>query len=127
MSGAGSRVGRSRTAGPGREEVEGLLEADGMVGHVWVPVIEHFRARKRAVELLRTSASAFLLGAARVLVIDRFDDRLAMARDLWGAETLNYETETDDGENLSDKVPCNPQPELVYPVFNLTTMFLTAQ
>jgi threonine dehydrogenase-like Zn-dependent dehydrogenase len=42
------------------------------------------------------AASAFLLGAARVIVIDRFDYRLAKARDLWGAETLNYETETDD-------------------------------
>jgi threonine dehydrogenase-like Zn-dependent dehydrogenase len=41
-------------------------------------------------------ASAFLLGAARVLVIDRFEDRLSMARELWNAETLNYETETDD-------------------------------
>jgi len=41
-------------------------------------------------------ASAFMLGAERVIVIDRFADRLAKARDLWGAEVLNYETDTDD-------------------------------
>ncbi len=42
------------------------------------------------------AASAFLLGAARVIVIDRFGYRLDKARDLWGAETINYETDTDD-------------------------------
>jgi threonine dehydrogenase-like Zn-dependent dehydrogenase len=36
-------------------------------------------------------ASAFLLGAGRVIVIDRFDYRLRMAREHTGAETLNYE------------------------------------
>jgi threonine dehydrogenase-like Zn-dependent dehydrogenase len=41
-------------------------------------------------------ASAFMLGAERVIVIDRFADRLAKARDLWGAEVLNYESDTDD-------------------------------
>jgi threonine dehydrogenase-like Zn-dependent dehydrogenase len=41
-------------------------------------------------------ASAYMLGAARVICIDRFADRLAKARDLWGAELLNYETDTDD-------------------------------
>jgi threonine dehydrogenase-like Zn-dependent dehydrogenase len=35
--------------------------------------------------------SAFLLGAERVIAIDRFPERLAMARDLSGAEVLNYE------------------------------------
>jgi threonine dehydrogenase-like Zn-dependent dehydrogenase len=35
-------------------------------------------------------ASAFLLGAARVIAIDRFEPRLRMARER-GAETLNYE------------------------------------
>jgi threonine dehydrogenase-like Zn-dependent dehydrogenase len=35
--------------------------------------------------------SAFLLGAERVIVIDRFPYRLRMARDQGGAETLNYE------------------------------------
>jgi threonine dehydrogenase-like Zn-dependent dehydrogenase len=36
-------------------------------------------------------ASAFLLGAERVIAIDRFEYRLAMARDKCHAETLNYE------------------------------------
>jgi threonine dehydrogenase-like Zn-dependent dehydrogenase len=35
--------------------------------------------------------SAFLLGAERVIGIDRFPDRLAMAHDKAGAEVLNYE------------------------------------
>jgi threonine dehydrogenase-like Zn-dependent dehydrogenase len=36
-------------------------------------------------------ASARLLGAERVIAIDRFRDRLRMAREFAGAETLNYE------------------------------------
>jgi threonine dehydrogenase-like Zn-dependent dehydrogenase len=36
-------------------------------------------------------ASAYLLGAERVIGIDRFDYRLHMAREQCGAETLNYE------------------------------------
>jgi threonine dehydrogenase-like Zn-dependent dehydrogenase len=40
------------------------------------------------------AACAFLLGAERVIVIDRFPYRLQMARDHVGAETINYE-ETD--------------------------------
>ncbi|EIV92788.1 zinc-dependent alcohol dehydrogenase [Frankia sp. QA3] len=44
-------------------------------------------------------ASAFLLGAERVIVIDRFPYRLEMARDNSGAQTLNYE-ETDVREAL---------------------------
>jgi threonine dehydrogenase-like Zn-dependent dehydrogenase len=35
--------------------------------------------------------SAFMLGAERVIAIDRFPERLRMARDSCGAETLNYE------------------------------------
>ncbi len=35
--------------------------------------------------------SAYLLGAERVIGIDRFPERLRMARDKVGAETLNYE------------------------------------
>lgn len=35
--------------------------------------------------------SAYMLGAARVIAIDRFEYRLAMAREKAGAETLNYE------------------------------------
>jgi threonine dehydrogenase-like Zn-dependent dehydrogenase len=38
-----------------------------------------------------TAASAFLLGAHRVVVIDRFDYRLDIVRRGTGAETLNYE------------------------------------
>src|SRR2546421_1114021 len=34
--------------------------------------------------------SAYLLGAGRVIAIDRFPERLAMARDHVGAETLDY-------------------------------------
>jgi len=36
-------------------------------------------------------ASAFMLGAERVIAIDRFDYRLRMAREKVGAETINYE------------------------------------
>ncbi len=36
-------------------------------------------------------ASAYLLGAERVIAIDRFDYRLKMAREKAGAETINYE------------------------------------
>ena len=36
--------------------------------------------------------SAYLLGAERVIAIDRFDYRLEMAREKCGAETVNYET-----------------------------------
>jgi threonine dehydrogenase-like Zn-dependent dehydrogenase len=37
------------------------------------------------------AASAFMLGAERVIVIDRFEYRLRMAREKTNAETLNYE------------------------------------
>ncbi len=46
-------------------------------------------------------ASAFLLGAERVIAIDRFPTRLRMARENTGAETLNYE-ETDVLEALKE-------------------------
>ncbi len=39
--------------------------------------------------------SAFLQGAARVIAIDRFPERLALARDVCKAEVVNYE-DTDD-------------------------------
>jgi threonine dehydrogenase-like Zn-dependent dehydrogenase len=45
--------------------------------------------------------SAFLLGAERVIGIDRFPERLRMARDKVGAETLNYE-EVDIYDALKD-------------------------
>jgi threonine dehydrogenase-like Zn-dependent dehydrogenase len=45
--------------------------------------------------------SAYLLGAERVVAIDRFPERLRMAREISGAETINYE-ETDIYEVLND-------------------------
>lgn len=45
--------------------------------------------------------SAFLLGAERVIAIDRFEYRLRMAREASGAETINYE-ETDVLETLKE-------------------------
>jgi len=45
--------------------------------------------------------SAFLLGAERVIGIDRFPERLAMAREKVGAETINYEA-TDIHEALNE-------------------------
>jgi threonine dehydrogenase-like Zn-dependent dehydrogenase len=38
-----------------------------------------------------SAASARLLGAERVIVIDRFPERLRLAQDSWQAEVLNYE------------------------------------
>ena len=46
-------------------------------------------------------ASARLLGAERVIAIDRFPERLAMARKVSGAETVNYE-EVDLSEYLKE-------------------------
>jgi threonine dehydrogenase-like Zn-dependent dehydrogenase len=45
--------------------------------------------------------SAYLMGAGRVIVIDRFDYRLRRARERAGAETLNYE-QVDVREALND-------------------------
>jgi threonine dehydrogenase-like Zn-dependent dehydrogenase len=45
--------------------------------------------------------SAFLLGAERVIAIDRFPERLRMAREKGGAESLNYE-EVDIPEALDE-------------------------
>jgi threonine dehydrogenase-like Zn-dependent dehydrogenase len=45
--------------------------------------------------------SAFLLGAERVIAIDRFPDRLRMAGERCGAQTLNYE-ETDIQDALNE-------------------------
>ncbi|MEU8300369.1 zinc-dependent alcohol dehydrogenase [Micromonospora sp. NPDC048909] len=47
------------------------------------------------------AVSAYLLGAERVIVIDRFPYRLQMARTKAGAETINYE-ETDVMDALRD-------------------------
>ena len=41
-------------------------------------------------------ASARLLGAERVIAIDRFPERLRLAQDQWNAEILNYEDLDDD-------------------------------
>ncbi|MFL5668263.1 MAG: zinc-dependent alcohol dehydrogenase, partial [Chloroflexota bacterium] len=46
-------------------------------------------------------ASAFLLGAERVIAIDRVDYRLSMARDKVGAETIDYEQQ-DVSETLKE-------------------------
>jgi len=46
-------------------------------------------------------ASAYLLGAEKVIAIDRFDYRLRMAREKGGAETINYE-QTDVREALRE-------------------------
>jgi threonine dehydrogenase-like Zn-dependent dehydrogenase len=46
-------------------------------------------------------ASAYLLGAERVIGIDRFPERLRMARERGGAETINYE-EADVYETLRE-------------------------
>jgi threonine dehydrogenase-like Zn-dependent dehydrogenase len=40
---------------------------------------------------LLAMASAYLLGAEKVIAIDRFDYRLAMAREKTGADTINYQ------------------------------------
>jgi threonine dehydrogenase-like Zn-dependent dehydrogenase len=47
-------------------------------------------------------ASAFLLGAERVIVIDRFEYRLRKAREHTRAETLNYEDVDSVGEALKE-------------------------
>jgi len=46
--------------------------------------------------------AAILLGAERVICIDRFDYRLALAEQHVGAETLNYERD-DDGAELLER------------------------
>jgi threonine dehydrogenase-like Zn-dependent dehydrogenase len=46
-------------------------------------------------------ASAYLLGAERVIAIDRFDYRMQIARERAGAETINYE-ETDVYEAIRE-------------------------
>jgi threonine dehydrogenase-like Zn-dependent dehydrogenase len=47
-------------------------------------------------------ASAFVLGAERVIAIDRFDYRLRMAREKAGAETINYEEVDSVVETLNE-------------------------
>jgi threonine dehydrogenase-like Zn-dependent dehydrogenase len=47
-------------------------------------------------------ASAYLLGAERVIAIDRFDYRLRLAREKAGAETINYEEVNSVVETLNE-------------------------
>lgn len=47
--------------------------------------------------------SAFVLGAGRVIGIDRFPERLRMAREQSGAETINYEEDGDVLDALKEK------------------------
>jgi threonine dehydrogenase-like Zn-dependent dehydrogenase len=47
-------------------------------------------------------ASAFLLGAERVIAIDQYDYRLEMAREKCGAETINFQESEDVVEELKD-------------------------
>ncbi len=47
--------------------------------------------------------SAFMLGAGRVIGIDRFPERLRMAREQSGAETINYEEDGDVLDALKEK------------------------
>lgn len=58
-----------------------------------------------------TIRSAFLLGAERVIAIDRIEERLAMAKEA-GAETLNYEKQDSLAEVLIDMTKDSP-PESV--------------
>ena len=51
---------------------------------------------------LFAAASAYLLGAERVIVIDRFDYRLQMAREKVGAITINYEEIASINDVLKD-------------------------
>jgi threonine dehydrogenase-like Zn-dependent dehydrogenase len=47
-------------------------------------------------------ASAFLLGAERVIAIDQYDYRLEMAREKCGAETINFQESEDVVEELKE-------------------------
>ena len=51
---------------------------------------------------LMAQKSAFLLGAERVIAIDRFPERLALSRDRIGAETIDYEREGSVVEKLKE-------------------------
>jgi threonine dehydrogenase-like Zn-dependent dehydrogenase len=49
-----------------------------------------------------TIASAYMLGAAKVIAIDRFPERLQMAKERCKAEIINYEEVDDVGEALKE-------------------------
>jgi threonine dehydrogenase-like Zn-dependent dehydrogenase len=57
--------------------------------------------------------SAYLLGAERVIAMDRFPERLAMARDLGGAEVIDYESDTDDLVELLKQITGGRGPDHV--------------
>jgi threonine dehydrogenase-like Zn-dependent dehydrogenase len=48
-------------------------------------------------------ASARLLGAERILAIDRIPERLALAQEQWGAEPLNYEHVDDPFDEIKQR------------------------
>ncbi len=48
-------------------------------------------------------ASARLLGAERILAIDRIPERLALAQEQWGAEPLNYEDVDDPFDDIKQR------------------------
>lgn len=48
-------------------------------------------------------ASARLLGAERILAIDRIPERLALAQEQWGAEPLNYEDVDDPFDEIKQR------------------------
>jgi threonine dehydrogenase-like Zn-dependent dehydrogenase len=48
-------------------------------------------------------ASARLLGAERVIAIDRYPERLRLAQSQWGAEILNYEDVNDPFEEIKQR------------------------
>jgi threonine dehydrogenase-like Zn-dependent dehydrogenase len=52
---------------------------------------------------LMAATSAYLLGAERVIVVDRYSERLALARDKVGAETIDYEQVDDVVEELKSR------------------------
>jgi threonine dehydrogenase-like Zn-dependent dehydrogenase len=48
-------------------------------------------------------ASARLLGAERIIAIDRIPERLALAQEQWGAEPLNYEDADDPFDEIKQR------------------------
>jgi len=56
--------------------------------------------------------SAWLLGASRVIAIDRFPERLALARDVGKAEVINY-SDTDDITELLKQMTGGRGPDVV--------------
>src|SRR5262249_19689692 len=55
--------------------------------------------------------SAYLLGAERAIVIDRFPERLRMAKEIFGADIIDYE-KTDDGVELLKEITHGRGPDV---------------